>query len=499
MPFRVDGGKFVPFKMSAAEVVESIKEADVKFVDLHFVDLPGKYNHTTIPSYYVTEETLAEGFPKVDGSSIRGYTAIDDSDLNLRPDTNTFAVIPWSPPEQRMARMVGDIYLGRGRGRYLKDPRAIAQAAERYLRAKGFTYALWGPELEFFVFDRVTWDVLDPYRGQSYKIESQEAAWNGEGYPIRFKEGYLPAAPQDTLLEYRNECSMYLAEDFHIPVEAHHHEVATAGQVEINVRRDTLTNVADSVSTVKYVAKSVARKRNKVATVMPKPMAMDNGSGMHVHVSLWRSMDGIAADGGYQQEQAESNLFYDESDEYAEMSQLGRYFIGGLLEHSRSLTSIVTPTTNSFHRLVPGFEAPVFIAWSRSNRSANVRIPTYASKSAASKRVEFRTPDPSCNPYIALPAILAAGLDGIERKMDCGDPVDGNIYELTEEKRRELGIKELPGSLLEAVEAMQSDMEYLKPIFPSEVLQDIITKAKKDQLALNIRPHPYEFYMYFDA
>lgn len=500
MPFKIDGNKFVPFKMGASEVVEGIKKEGIQFMDLQFIDLPGRINHITVPSYHITEENLEEGYPKIDGSSIRGYTGIGDSDMMLKPDTDTFAVIPWSPPEQKMARMIGDVYMNRRRGRYSKDPRAIAQAAEKYIQDRGFSYGLWGPELEVFVLDRVTWDVLDPYRGQSYTIESKEAAWNqGDGYPIRFKEGYHPTSPQDTLQEFRNETSLYLAHDFHVPVEAHHHEVATAGQVEFNVRRDTLTAMADGISTVKYVAKNVAASRGKIVTAMPKPIAMDNGSGMHVHVSLWRKADGAAGDAAQPSEAGDENTFYDESDSYAEVSQTARYFMGGLLNHSRSLTAITNPTTNSYHRLVPGYEAPVYIAWSRSNRSANVRIPTYTTKDPKSKRVEFRTPDSSCNAYLAESAILTAGLDGITKKLECGDPVDGNIYDLSPEKRRELGIKQLPGSLVEATEAMLSDSEYLRPIFPKEVLDDIVERELKDHRAISIRPHPYEFYLYFDA
>lgn len=500
MPYEIADDGFRPFEMNAAQVVEAVKREGVKFIDLQFADLPGRLNHITIPSYHVTEEDLAEGYPKIDGSSIRGYTGIGDSDMMLKPDPNTFAIVPWSPPEQKLARMIGDVYMNRRRGRYAKDPRAIAQAAERYLRERGFSYALWGPELELFILDRVTWDVLDPFRGQSYSIESREAAWNGGGgYPIRFKEGYHPTTPQDTLLEFRNECSLYLAENFHVPVEAHHHEVATAGQVEFNVRRDTLTSMADGISTVKYVAKNVAHRLGRIATAMPKPIAMDNGSGMHVHVSLWHRPGNPSPASSQELDLEETNLFYDESEPYAELSQTARYFIGGLLEHSRSLASIVAPTTNSYHRLVPGFEAPVYIAWSRSNRSANIRIPTYITRSPATKRIEFRTPDASCNPYLTMAAILAAGLDGLGRSLDCGDPVDGNIYELTPARRRELGIRQLPGSLKEAVEALQSDSEYLRPIFPKEVLDDIVERELKDHMAIALRPHPYEFYMYFDS
>lgn len=495
MPFILHEGEFLPFRMTVEDVLRDIREKKVEFVDLQMVDVPGKLNHVTIPAYQITEEEMREGFDKVDGSSLRGFTDIQDSDMIIRPDPNTFAIIPWTLQGRPMARMIGDIYLNLGRGRFSRDPRAVSQQAEAYLKSKGFVDSLWGPEVEFFVFDKLTYDVLQPYRGQSYSISSREAAWSTEGeYPIRFKEGYYPATPQDTLLDYRNEVASLLFESFHLPVEAHHHEVATAGQVEINIRRDSLTNTADGVATLKYVAKNVAVKHGKVATMMPKPIAMDNGSGMHIHVSLWGGADppGVAQALQYE------NLFYDQNDEYAEVSQLARYFIGGLMEHSRGLCAIVAPTVNSYRRLVPGFEAPTYVAWSRGNRSAIVRVPVYKKGYPQSKRIEFRAPDPSCNPYLAFSAVLMAGLDGIQKKLDCGDPVDENIYHLSEERRRTLGVKELPGSLMEAVEELKSDSAFLKPVFTDDLLAVIIEKAVSDSKQVQMRPHPYEFYLYSD-
>ena len=496
VPYVMNKNGFEPFKMSKEEVMKQIEENKIEFVDLQMTDVPGKLNHVTIPSYQITDEDMDEGFDKVDGSSLRGFTDIQDSDMVIKPDPSTFAIIPWSVGKRPMARMIGDIYLNMGRGRFSRDPRRVAQAAEGYLKDKGYSSSLWGPEVEFFVFDSLKFDVLDPYRGQSYSISSREAPWGGDGpYPIRFKEGYYPTSPQDTLLDYRNDVASILFGSFHLPVEAHHHEVATGGQVEVNIRRDTLTNTADAVVTLKYVAKNVAVNHGRVATMMPKPLAMDNGSGMHIHVSLWSGGDPP----GVKEQIQYENLFYDPNDSYAELSQEARYFIGGLLEHSRSLCALVAPTVNSYRRLVPGFEAPTYVAWSKGNRSAIVRVPVYRKGVAAAKRIEFRAPDPSCNPYIAFAAILMAGIDGISKKLDCGSPVDENIYHVSDSRRRELGISQLPSSLEEALEELLSDREYLKPVFEEDLVSTLVEKAIADSKSVQMRPHPYEFYLYSDC
>jgi len=466
-------------------VLSAIKESKVRFVDLQFTDLVGRLQHVTISARELDEDSFKVGVPKLDGSSIRGFVEIHESDLLLAPDPTTYALLPWYSEEIKTARLICDVYRGFGAGRLDWDPRAIAQRAEAELVKLGYTTSYWGPEVEFFVFDKVSWDTLTSYRGQSYSIESREAAWSSSGYPIRFKEGYYPAPPQDTLMAFRSECVRVLEDYFGIKCEAHHHEVATAGQCEIDILYDTLTKSADNVATYKYVVKNLAVQHNMVATMMPKPIFSDNASGMHVHISIWR--DGV-------------NLFYDERDEYAELSQLARYFIGGLLEHAEALSAIVSPTTNSYRRLVAGYEAPVYVGWSRSNRSATVRIPVYekGSKNAAKKRIEYRPPDPSANPYLCFAALLAAGLHGIKKKIEIGDPLDENIYKLTPERRRELGIKELPGSLKEAVEALKSDQEFLKPIFPSEAIERLIEIELKEYHEVSMRPHPHEFYLYFD-
>jgi len=468
-----------------SEVLERLDKEGVRFIDLQLTDVLGKFHHVTVTREFLDEEAFEKGVPKLDGSSVKGFVEIHESDLVLKPDPSTFALIPWSDGRHKTSRFICDVYATFGGGRLEKDPRYVAQSAEEYLREQGFDKSYWGPEAEFFVFNRVTWDVLNPSR-MSYQIESREAVWNGEassGYPIRFKEGYFPTPPQDTLMEFRNEATAILNDYFGITFNAHHHEVATAGQCEIDMAHDTLVKTADNLMTYKYVVKNLAAQKGLVATFMPKPVFMDNASGMHVNVSLWRG---------------DENVFYDPSDSYAEFSQIGRYFVGGLLEHSRSLAAIVAPTTNSYRRLVPGFEAPIYIAWSRSNRSANIRIPVYHKEMSKAKRVEFRTPDPSCNPYLAFSAILLAGLDGIKKKIDPGDPVDENIYHLTPERRKELGVKELPGSLREALDCLESDNNYLKPVFSKPLLETILELGRKLYSEVAARPHPYEFYLYFD-
>ncbi|MDG7001071.1 MAG: type I glutamate--ammonia ligase [Nitrososphaerota archaeon] len=467
-----------------------MQQENVRYVDLQFTDVPGRLQHVTVPTDSLEEDSFKDGVPKLDGSSIRGFTDIHESDMLLMPDPNTFGVLPWSDGPLKTARMICDVSWGFGMGRFFRDPRFIAQRAEEEAKKMGYDTTNWGPEIEFFVFDRVSWDVSTPYSGQSYKIESREAAWNpgtsslSNGAPIRFKEGYFPATPQDSLQDFRSECVSTLGE-FGIVCDAHHHEVATAGQCEIDMRYDSLTNMADAAATYKYVVKNVAAKHGMVATMMPKPIFLDNASGMHVHVSLWKNGQ---------------NLMFDEKDEYAELSQLGRYFGGGLIAHARALAAITNPTTNSYRRLVPGFEAPVYIAWSRRNRSANIRIPVNmkGAKYSSRKRLEYRTPDTAANPYLCFSAIMSAGLDGIRKSLEIGNPVDEDIYKLSAERRKALGIKELPGSLGEAIECLKSDHEFLKPVFTQEIIDAIIENGIKEHGEISRRPHPYEFYMYFD-
>jgi len=469
-------------------VMTNIKTKKIEFIDLQFTDLPGKLHHVTVPASNLTIDDFIEGVPHLDGSSIRGFAEIHESDMLIKPDPKTLAILPWIPEESKTARLLCDIYKGFGEGRLNKDPRFIAQIAENILKKEGYDVSYWGPEVEFFVFDSVTSDTLAPYQRQGYEIKSREAAWNSEatGYPIRFKEGYLPTPPQDTLMNYRSECVQVLDRFFDIACEAHHHEVATAGQCEIDLKYDSLNKMADNVTTYKYVVKNIAYNQGMIATMMPKPIFGDNGSGMHISTSIWKKG---------------KNLFYDGEDEHAEISQLARYFGGGLIEHAQSLVAITNPIPNSYKRLVPGYEAPVYIAWSRRNRSAAIRVPAYrkGKKAANQKRIEFRPPDPAANPYLSFAAVLAAGLDGIKKKIDMGDPVDENIYKLSKREREQKGIKELPTNLKEASEALSSDNKYLKQIFPNEVIEYLINNAYNEHNEISMRPHPYEFYRYLDV
>ena len=488
--------------LNVQDVMNKIQSEDIRFIDLQFTDVPGKLQHVTVPSHTIDADAWTKGIPKLDGSSIRGFTGISESDMLLKPDPNTFVVIPWSDPSKKYARVLCSINWGMGHpvhkgGPLAKDPRGIAQKAEEFLKENGYGHSIWGPELEFFVFDGVTWDVNTPAKGQSYSIRSKEAAWKpggpateqgcgkgGINVPIRHKEGYFPTTPQDTLMDFRNDATTILEDDFGIMVDAHHHEVATAGQCEINMMYDTLVNQADSAQSFKYVIKNVAHQKGMVATFMPKPLVGDNGSGMHCHQSIWK--DG-------------KNIFYDETDEHSELSQTARYYIGGIMAHTRALACIVAPTTNSYKRLVPGFEAPIYIAWSRSNRSANVRVPITIKGNPKAKRIEFRCPDTTANPYLAFPAMLCAGLDGIKNKIDCGNPVDENIYTLSEDRKRELNIKSLPRDLAEAADALESDHDFLKPVFDGDLLETILEFARDAHFDVASRTHPYEFQLYFDA
>jgi glutamine synthetase len=434
----------------------------------------------------LSKQSFEEGVAKLDGSSIKGFTEIQESDMVLRPDPSTFGILPWGDENLRSCRILCNVYSGHGMQRFSRDSRYIAEKAAQAIRNNGFTTSLWGAEVEFFVFDSVTWDVNSPF-SSSYRISSKESAVEARGvnFPIRFKEGYYPAPPIDTLMNYRNECALHLWESFGIACDAHHHEVATAGQCEIDMYRDGLIETADSVLTLKYVTKNVASKNGLIATTMPKPIFGDNASGMHIASSLWNG---------------KSNAFYDEHDDYAELSQVARYYVGGILEHSRALCCVVAPTTNSYRRLVAGYEAPVYVAWSKGNRSANVRIPVYekGNLSEGTKRVEFRTPDPSCNPYLAFAAMACAGLDGIKRKIDPGNPVDEDIYKLTPERRRELSIQELPSSLTESIECLRNDSDFLKEVFTNDVIEAMIERCLAGEKMVAARPHPYEFYLYFD-
>ncbi|HEY6238701.1 MAG TPA: type I glutamate--ammonia ligase [Thermoplasmata archaeon] len=473
------------------EALDRIRAEKLRWVELFYTDLIGGFNHIHLPADTLDADSFVSGVPKLDGSSVRGFREIFESDMILVPDASTFAVVPWQSAHGGTARFICDILVGASKDPYAHDPRGIARRTSEVLADAGYDRSYWGPEIEFFVFDSVKLlpsadSVRDAWGGSGYLIESSEAPWqtnDGHG-SIRFKEGYHRAGPHDALEGLRSEVCNILADNFHIRMDAHHHEVATAGQGEINIRFDDLIPSADHVQDVRYVLKNVAHQHGKVASFMPKPVFGDNGIGMHMNQSIWS---------------AGRNAFYDADDSYAEISQTCRYYVGGLLAHSRALCAITNPTTNSYRRLVPGYEAPVFIAWSRSNRSANVRIPFYHRGRPEVKRIEYRTPDSAANIYLTEAALALAGLDGIKHKIEPPPSVDMDIYKLSPGKRRELGIRELPGSLGEALECLSSDDGFLKDVFGESVLETWHELKREEQLQLNLRPHPYEFYRYLDV
>ncbi len=470
--------------MDAKKVLETIKTEDIKFVDLKFIDLPGMWQHFTVPVSEIDEGSLRDGFG-FDGSSIRGFQDINESDMLLIPDCSTAVIDNFSNSTLSIIANIKDPITGE---MYSRDPRYIAQKAEEYLKKTGIAdISYWGPEAEFFIFDSVQYSQNE--NSGFYKIDSAEGSWNtgrdeeggNLGYKPRYKEGYFPVPPTDSLQNIRGEI-VRIMEQCGIRVEAHHHEVATAGQCEIDMRFDTLTKMADRLITYKYIVKNVSRKYGKTATFMPKPLFNDNGSGMHVHQSLWK--DG-------------KNLFFDQKG-YAQISQIAKWYIGGLLKHAPALCAIIAPTTNSYKRLVPGFEAPVNLIYSQRNRSAAVRIPMY-SKSEKAKRIEFRTPDPSSNPYLTFSALLMAGLDGIKNKIEPPAPVDKNLYHLSAEEAEK--ILSVPSSLGEALDALEADHKFLLEggVFTKDLIEMWITYKRKIEIdAVRLRPHPWEYHLYFD-
>jgi glutamine synthetase len=472
-------------RTSPKEVLALAQARRVEIVDLKFTDLPGTLQHYSVPISELDEGSFVSGFG-FDGSSIRGFQHIHESDMLLIPDPDTAIIDPiLSTPTLSMFCTVRDPITGES---YARDPRYIAHKAEDFLRHSGLAeLSYWGPEAEFFVFDDVRFD-QNQYSGY-YFIDSVEGAWNtgreeapNLGYKPRYKEGYFPAPPTDTLQEFRSQVVLKMKEAG-IEVEAHHHEVATAGQGEIDIRFNTLRRMADQLMMYKYIMKNVARACGKAVTFMPKPLFMDNGSGMHVHQSLWK--DG-------------SNLFYDEEG-YAQISNTALHYIGGLLKHAPALLAFCAPTTNSYRRLVPGYEAPVNLVYSQRNRSACIRIPMY-SPSPKSKRIEFRPPDPSCNPYLAFAAMLMAGIDGVLNRLDPGDPLDADLYELPPQEAAR--VKQVPGSLGEVLAALEEDHQFLVHggVFTADVIETWIEYKRRHELdPVRLRPHPYEFYLYFDA
>jgi glutamine synthetase len=468
--------------MNSQEVLEFAKSKEVHQVDLRFTDLPGLQQHVSYPISQLTQDSFEEGFG-IDGSSIRGWAAINESDMLLIPDPSTAFIDPFG--EIRTLVMTSDVIDPITRQHYERDPRWIARKAESYLRNSGLAdTAYFGAEAEFFIFDNVRFD-QNQHSGY-YFIDAEEGRWNsgreGEnlGYRPRYKEGYFPVPPTDHYQDLRAEMVETMIR-CGINIECHHHEVATGGQCEIDQRFDTLIKSADNMMLYKYVIRNVAYQYGKSVTFMPKPLFGDNGSGMHTHQSLWK--DGKPQFAG---------------DGYAGLSQMALHYIAGLLKHARALSAIIAPTTNSYKRLVPGYEAPVNLAYSRRNRSAAVRIPMY-SASPKAKRVEFRPPDPSSNPYMAFAAMLMAGIDGILTKADPGDPLDKDIYDLSPEEMKK--VPSMPSSLEEALGCLEDDHSFLLKgdVFTEELIETFINYKRKNEAdAIRLRPHPYEFALYYD-
>lgn len=465
------------------EVLALCREKDVKAVDLRFMDFPGLWQHFTIPVSKLTEDVFEDGLG-FDGSSIRGWQAINESDMLVVPQPETAMLDPFT--ELPTLSMVCNILDPITRQDYTRDPRNVARKSVNYLRSTGIGDTCYiGPEAEFFIFDSVRFEQTN-HMG-FYYIDSVEGQWNrgsdrepNLGYKLRYKEGYFPVPPADQMMNLRNEMMQTMIE-CGMDVEAQHHEVATAGQSEIDLRFDGLVEMADKMMMFKYIIKNVARRHNKTVTFMPKPIFADNGSGMHTHISIWKGGEPLFAGSGY-----------------AGLSDMAIYAIGGLLRHAPALCAFCNPTTNSYKRLVPGFEAPVNLAYSQRNRSASVRIPMY-SPSPRAKRLEYRCPDPSCNPYLAFSAMLMAVIDGIQNKIDPGEPLDKDIYDLEPEELDR--VPKTPGSLDAALAALRADHDFLLrgDVFTPDVIDTWIWyKTENEVKAMALRPHPYEFCLYYD-
>lgn len=466
------------------EILQLVKDEGVEIVDVRFCDIPGLMQHFSVPADELTEDVFSEGFG-FDGSSIRGFQEIQESDMLLIPDPNVAYIDPFLQHKTLAINcFVKDPVTGES---YSRDPRYIAQKAEAYLQSTGIAdTAFFGPEAEFYVFDDVRFD-QNQHSGY-YFVDSVEGVWNSGaeenpnlGFKPRYKEGYFPLPPMDHYQDLRSEMTLIM-KSVGIDIEVHHHEVGTAGQAEIDMRFDTMLVMADRLMLYKYIVKNVARNHGKTATFMPKPIFEDNGSGMHTHQSLWKNGE---------------PLFYDESG-YAGLSDMARWYTGGLLKHAAAILAFAAPTTNSYKRLVPGYEAPVNLVYSQRNRSAACRVPLY-SRSPKAKRIEFRCPDPSCNPYLAFAAMLMAGLDGVQNKIEPPPPVDKDLYDLPPEELAK--VPQVPGSLKESLDALSEDHEFLLQggVFTQDLIDTWIDyKTDRELTEISLRPHPWEFYLYYD-
>jgi len=477
------------------QVLQTIQDENISFIDFWFVDIFGELHNVGMPSYAIDENSFVNGLEKLDASSIIGFKSVNNSDMILMPDPNSFKILPndYDPGHRKNARIFCDLYDGstRKESRYSRDSRGIAHKATETLGEFGFTHTNWGPEIEFFVFDSIN-VYPSPYAathsggGSGYSIDSKESPWSkgNVSTAINFKEGYYPSQPKDTLAGFRKDVCEDLYNYFGIKIEAEHHEVATSGQCEINLVYDEMITMADNVIAVKNLVKVKAKRKNKVATFMPKPIFGDNASAMHTHQSLWKG---------------NSNVMYDADDEVAQLSQIGRYYVGGILNHASALCAISNPTTNSYKRLVPGFEAPVNVCWGLGNRSTAVRIPMYNRNQEKSKRMEYRVPDPTANIYLLEAALLLAGLDGIKNKIDPGDPIKENVYKLSGEKKKEYNIGSLPVSLKGSLDSLRSDSNFLEKVFSSDFLETYSELKYKEYTAFAQTPTAWEVSMYADA
>ena len=473
--------------ISMRDVSRTIREKDIKFLDLKFSDLPGGLQHITLPVENFNEKIFVEGIG-FDGSSVRGFQRINESDMLIKPDASTMFVDPFM--DEPTLTFLCNVKDPLTHEIYSRDPRAVTQRAERYLGNTGIAdTAYFGPEMEFYIFDEIRYDQTS--NQGYYFLDSQEGSWNtgreenpNLGYKPRAKEGYFRALPMDSYHNLRSKIMTVLREAG-VEAEVHHHEVASAGQSEIVVRYNTPVNISDQIMKHKYITKNVARRYSKAVTFMPKPIFMDNGSGMHLHISLWKN---------------DHNLFY-QPGRYGELSDTALFFIGGLLHHAGALCALCAPTTNSYRRLVPGYEAPINLIYSQRNRSACVRIPVVASSENA-KRIEFRSPDASSNPYLAIAAILMAGIDGIQNRIQPPPPIDEDLYERIHTPNEAHRIQNTPGSLEEAIDALKADHEFLLRggVFTEDLLRVWIEYKRLREIDyIRLRPHPGEFALYFDA
>ena len=475
--------------MTPAEVIKLVQDEGIEIIDLKFTDLPGTLHHVGIPPNELTEGLFAEG-TGFDGSSIRGFQTIDESDMLLVPDASTAVVDPVY--KIKTLSLLCDIRDPLTGSSYTRDPRNVAHKAEAHLKSTGIgDTSYWGPEAEFFIFDSASFH--QDANSSHHVVDSDEGIWNSgnefmldgktrsNGFRPRHKGGYFPAPPVDTLSDIRSEMVLEM-QKFGMKIEKQHHEVATAGQGEIDIVYDTLVKTADNIMIYKYLVKNVAARHGKIATFMPKPLFEDNGTGMHTHQSIWNG---------------DTNIFY--GDGYAHMSDTMKYYTGGLLRHAAAILAFAAPTTNSYRRLVPGYEAPVNLAYSSRNRSACCRIPAYFD-TPPSKRIEFRCPDPTANPYLAFAAMLLAGLDGIQNQIDPGEPMDVDLYDLSPEEAA--NVKQVPGSLEESLDALEDDHDFLLAgdVFTSDLIETWLDYKRSEEVdAIRLRPHPYEFFLYFDA